>query len=199
MYQAKRRGGAEFPNPYLTQLMGEFGILCYSEVINDPVIWSHYADKHAGLALGFDFPEGMLNAPLRVSYDTVRPTIPMGTLADIFQPTYSLREKNIGIFQQGFTKKAQSWSYEKEWRQFVNLDECKMIGDHYFREIPSHCLEVVLGARCSMDMRDIGRLVRNRSSRGRPVQVKKCRMAEASYEFEFDAAPTLPTQPGIIY
>ena len=33
------------------------GIICMSKAIDDPVMWSHYGDKHRGIALAFTFPE----------------------------------------------------------------------------------------------------------------------------------------------
>ncbi|NDP48093.1 MAG: DUF2971 domain-containing protein [Sulfuriferula multivorans] len=33
------------------------GLLCFSESWHNPVLWSHYADKHRGVCLGFDIPD----------------------------------------------------------------------------------------------------------------------------------------------
>ena len=33
------------------------GLLCFSRKWSNPVLWSHYADKHRGLCLGFDIPD----------------------------------------------------------------------------------------------------------------------------------------------
>src|SRR5687768_11905572 len=30
------------------------GALCFSQGCDNPVLWSHYADKHQGICLGFD-------------------------------------------------------------------------------------------------------------------------------------------------
>ena len=34
-----------------------FGLLCFSRTWRNPVQWSHYADRHRGLCLGFELPE----------------------------------------------------------------------------------------------------------------------------------------------
>ncbi len=39
----------------------KFGLLCFSESWNNPVQWSHYADRHQGLCLGFDIPDIFLD------------------------------------------------------------------------------------------------------------------------------------------
>src|SRR5688500_9150997 len=33
------------------------GALCFSRRCDNPVLWSHYADKHHGICLGFDIRE----------------------------------------------------------------------------------------------------------------------------------------------
>ena len=49
------------------------GMLCFSESWNNPVLWSHYADRHRGLALGFDIDEQTLTPVLyrsrRIAFD----------------------------------------------------------------------------------------------------------------------------------
>ena len=36
------------------------GLLCFSRTWRSPLLWSHYADKHRGIALGFDVPDQLL-------------------------------------------------------------------------------------------------------------------------------------------
>ena len=49
-------GGEEtFEAGYFAQFAEAFGLLSYSATVSDPVIWSHYADGHRGIALGFDY------------------------------------------------------------------------------------------------------------------------------------------------
>src|SRR5436190_1400166 len=43
-------------DPVFREIFDSVGIICYSESINDPVVWSHYADSHRGMALGFEYP-----------------------------------------------------------------------------------------------------------------------------------------------
>lgn len=42
------------------------GLLCFSTKWKNPVMWSHYADKHRGLCLGFDVADESL-APVSYS------------------------------------------------------------------------------------------------------------------------------------
>ena len=34
-----------------------FGLLCFSRTWRNPVQWSHYADRHRGVCLGFELPD----------------------------------------------------------------------------------------------------------------------------------------------
>ena len=45
------------------------GILCFSKSWKNPVQWTHYADRHRGVCLGFDIPDELLCA---VSYSQKR-------------------------------------------------------------------------------------------------------------------------------
>lgn len=44
----------------------QHGVVCFSKNWSNPVIWSHYADKHRGICLGFDVPDDPI---LHISYD----------------------------------------------------------------------------------------------------------------------------------
>ena len=75
--------------------------------------WSHYADKHQGLCLGFDIPSQKLH---QVSYNRER--LEVGTEEIHF--SQSLDQDQVIKF---LTTKYSHWSYEKEVRQFISLDE----------------------------------------------------------------------------
>jgi hypothetical protein len=49
------------------------GLLCFSQNWTSPVLWSHYADKHRGICLGFDIREDLLK---KVNYIEKRAMIP---------------------------------------------------------------------------------------------------------------------------
>ena len=42
-------------------LSKDYGILCFSKNWDNPVQWTHYADRHKGLCLGFDVPDEHLD------------------------------------------------------------------------------------------------------------------------------------------
>ena len=91
-----------------------FGMLCFSRDWRNPVQWSHYAEKHRGLCLGFDVPDNYLS---RITYSSsrIRPNweaIRSNDKAD--------SEKEILRWS---TTKFRHWHYEQEERLFLSLDK----------------------------------------------------------------------------
>ena len=43
-----------------------WGILCFSQTWEEQLLWAHYADKHKGIALGFEVPEDELKEVIYV-------------------------------------------------------------------------------------------------------------------------------------
>ena len=189
---------------FLQTMFGNWGLLCYSEVISDPVIWSHYADSHQGLALGFDFSTTGW-PPYQVRYSKARPVIDFEKVRTLPKATPEILSNYI--FQTGFATKASSWSYEKEYRHLISFHGCKMIGSHFFRGMPCDLLkEVVLGARCPVSMEDIERVLHPDKEATGPsvpetptypgeVRVRQCRIDAQSFDLNFDTLPRLRNEP----
>ena len=115
-------------------------MLCFSRNWSDPVQWSHYADRHKGICLGFDVPEDYV---VPVTYTASRLPVDL-TL---------YREENVDAhlpeMLRWFATKYVHWSYEREVRLFINLqgsDPSKL----NFREFDEglKLAEVILGPRC---------------------------------------------------
>jgi len=51
-----------FMERYLNRIHNLHGILCFSGTFRQPVLWSHYADKHRGVAFEVEYP----NNPARL-------------------------------------------------------------------------------------------------------------------------------------
>jgi len=120
-----------FEKRYFSEIYNDIGIICFSSVVSDPVIWSHYADAHRGMALGFDFHESGAKL-FGVTYDERRVSLD-------YEETEKIRNENdaetkyfASVITTGFTRKALSWEYEREYRLFMNLHHCRMKGPHYF-------------------------------------------------------------------
>ena len=106
-----------------TKVAEAYGMVCFSTDWQEPIMWGHYADSNKGIVLGFE------------------------TVSDRFtikKMDYPLERKKISLDPEtvkpdeyieavGFIKYA-GWSYEKEHRFFVKLDDCICIEGNYFLE-----------------------------------------------------------------
>ena len=97
------------------QMGQRFGILCFSKHWHNPVLWSHYSERHRGICLGFEVDEECLK-PVR--YVTERTPIS-------FPPTSELAQQLL------FTK-YHDWKYEEEWRGWFSLDERDSTGLYFY-------------------------------------------------------------------
>ena len=80
----------------------DFGLLCFSKNWRSPVQWTHYADNHKGLCLGFDIPSNELT---EVSY--VEEKLALPTTEEEFNGRFVI---------QVISTKHSHWEYEKEYR-----------------------------------------------------------------------------------
>ncbi|MFG6590708.1 DUF2971 domain-containing protein [Sulfitobacter sp. 1A12157] len=117
------------------------GLLCFSKTWSNPVLWSHYADSHKGMALGFDVPTDLL---LAITYTKHRPTIP--NLSEL--PA----AKHSKLIQSALVHKYKHWEYENEVRAFVKADEVCPKTNLYFMQFGRNLVlrEVILGPRSSL-------------------------------------------------
>lgn len=152
--------GLSGAHPSLTDIYEKIGIICYSKSISDPVIWSHYADSHRGMAFGFDYPQTGAGTLFEVNY----PSSDSRVILDYNELDEQIQKENtdasLSIISKGFIQKAKSWAYECEYRHFIYLHGCTMEGPHYFRCMPiEHLRRIILGVRCQITKSDIQRII----------------------------------------
>ena len=123
-------------NRWRKRAAAECGMLCFSKTWRNPVLWSHYADKHKGICLGFDVPSKLLR---KVEY------LPRRLPFDQWVP-----EEGIGPL---FWTKFQHWEYEAEYRRIIGLHEAINSGSRHFWPFGKDLMlrEIVAGARCILD------------------------------------------------
>lgn len=132
------------------------GLLCYCKSIENPVVWSHYADAHRGIVLGIEYEDE--RDIIDIKYQDARGSIvnPAHS-ADNQEMKYQIDEDNI---RHVFGIKATSWEYEQEARRVIALDQCDMLNELYYESFDRSSLRfVVLGARCQMGPPHIKRLL----------------------------------------
>ena len=104
-----------------TKVADTYGMVCFSTNWQEPIMWGHYADYNKGIVLGFEVVSSRFTIK-EVKYPSERKKI-------------SLDPKTITpseyIEAVGFIK-YKGWSYEKEHRFFVRLDDCMCIEGNYF-------------------------------------------------------------------
>jgi len=116
------------------------GISCFGAGWSSPVMWAHYADKHAGVCLGFDIPDDLL---VKVSYTDERIVVPFGP----HLPNKGLSEE---LLTKLLSTKATDWSYEREYRLLADLHDKDSVTGHYYKEFGQQLQlrKIIVGHRC---------------------------------------------------
>jgi hypothetical protein len=147
------------------------GLLCFSKDWKNPVQWSHYADGHRGLCLGFDVPTDRLT---RVQYIPKR-----------IDPNMEALEAGGSDAQEEMrrllTTKYSHWRYEREVRCFIGFDNAipsKRL--RFFSYSEGVCLkEVIVGYRSDISRSELAKAL---GSLGKSVKAMKARLAFRSFK-----------------
>ncbi len=145
------------------------GLICFSKKWKSPLLWGHYAEKHTGIALGFDIPDELL-----------MPVIYADKLIEISFDKNTGRPSK-GIVDQLVRTKFMDWKYEDEVRLFLELDHDSMESGMYFEPFTDNLQlrEVIFGPKCQLPIAGIRSLVRNYKPE---VEVIKSRIAFTRFE-----------------
>lgn len=113
------------------------GVFSLSARNDDILMWSYYAEHHAGLCLGFLHRVGPLGPALPVEYSSTYPKL-----------NY-LKDDERRMMEANLLTKSASWKHEDEWR-IVDWSQGSGL-----RRYPSELLsEIIFGARMSQEDRD---------------------------------------------
>ncbi|MBV1863378.1 MAG: DUF2971 domain-containing protein [Rhodobacteraceae bacterium] len=125
------------PNTIINNINDKIGIFSLSETNDNILMWSHYADQHRGIAVGFNGHHPFYNQKppqldfrlTKISYTAKRPIKPSN-----FSESYKI-----------FSEKSPGWKYEKEWRVIGRLSNSTTIlnADDIF---PKHLFQIPLEA-----------------------------------------------------
>jgi len=152
------------------ELNQTIGVLCFSKVSNNPVLWSHYADKHRGLGLGFDIPDEWA---VEVSYTGAR------LKAEMEHSLPSERRNSFG--HKLLTTKFSHWRYEKEVRIIIKKEDTHSEdGLHFLPYCNALRLrEVIIGPRSSLTAAHITERIKSCSD---DFEIIKARLAFRSFK-----------------
>jgi hypothetical protein len=148
------------------------GILCFSDRWSNPVMWSHYADKHRGVCLEFEVPNINL---MKVTYRFSR----------LKEELLQLSAKDPIVaeraMQSCLTTKFSHWKYEREWRVFAGLETPGADGN-YFADFAENLklTGVIVGPRSLVSRDDLETTFSKSQLDYRPVSFK-ARLAFKSF------------------
>lgn len=152
------------------ELNGSNGLICLSRSWSNPLLWGHYAEKHTGMALGFEVAPKHL---AEVIYSKNPLKIPIDKRTN--RPVLSER-----LINQLLRTKFYDWKYEDEVRVFVELNHETKESGLYFYDFSAdfQLREVILGSRCELPIASIRAIVAGFTPE---VSVVKSRIAFSSF------------------
>ena len=114
-----------------TSVGSMFGVSCFTESPQNMLMWSHYANKHSGICVEYDFGklfsgnQDLLLFP--VNYSRKRPLLPLEKVVAFNDDNLTFAEDKISIFipdvMKALSAKSDVWQYEKEWRLIKNVKD----------------------------------------------------------------------------
>ncbi len=156
------------------------GMLCFSSNWTNPVLWTHYGNRHRGICLGFGLRESMAE---KVIYTQERPQQELDGRKRAWRLT-------PGQKQHLRLTKFRHWEYEQEKRLFVDLSKAVKEGPlHYWKFDDDFKLaEVILGFACDLPLEEMRTSV---SAHQGAVVTFKARLGVHHFEIVRDEA-TVP-------
>ena len=119
------RANIELELRFMEIMNRSVGVICFSEIMDSPLMWAHYADSHKGICLGFEVDliktKSEINTihHMKVFYNKNKVKLPVyfGFLEEDQRQMYY---KYISF------RKDILWKYEKEYRFLTDLNnQCK--------------------------------------------------------------------------
>jgi len=126
-------------------------VLCLSACDRSILMWSHYADQHSGVVLGFD--TDVMENGRKCPFE---PVVYKDGPPQLFDPEEWIRSTLFGLpdkpelngrEREWALTKHSSWQYEREWR-FASTAAAGTLGDYGDYNFPRDALvELVMGCR----------------------------------------------------
>lgn len=152
-------------------IIDSYGMICFSASWQNPLMWSHYGDKHKGICLGFEVAEEHIKTVLYMDKITKAER----------DPHKFTQFLESGGIDKLLTLKYKDWSYEKELRVIVPIEERDAKTQLYFTDFKDNIVlrEIILGHRCTRQPSDFEQLLRDYTSE---VSVFKARIAFGDFK-----------------
>lgn len=163
----------------------QYGILCMTKKPQSSCLWSHYADKHRGVAFGFDLKTDG-ESIFKVKYSASRPAL------NISEETKPGDRNAMNQIIKCLTTKSKDWKYEQEFRVILPLSNPIVITQvakgraTHLIPMPSQLREVIFGCHCTnQDRRIIRDIIKH--SYDWPILMKQAKLSSHSFEMALNA------------
>jgi hypothetical protein len=145
------------------------GIICFSKKWESSLQWSHYADRHKGLCLGFDIDSSIV---LDVQYTPERAMV-----NGFFNKTEA---EKVKLVHQVLATKFDRWAYEEEVRVFIELKDAMIEQELYFCDFGDglQLRDVLIGPRSKIRRLEISQALGNLVGQ---VKITNTRLAFKSF------------------
>lgn len=157
------------------------GMISFSKSWWAPLLWGHYADRHYGMALGFDIPDEFLS---KVIYTKERAKVEFDEQTRKVVNGYTVTDKLIRT-------KFSDWHYEEEYRMFIALNDATKEGGFHFVDFSDDLVlrEVIVGLNCSLPIPRVKQLLNGDLNN---VRVKKAGLALRKFKVIEDRSARPP-------
>ena len=149
----------------------EKGIVSFAERDDCPLMWSHYGDQHRGICLGYSVPEKSTGDVEKVAYggDRLVKASDVGAMLD------GNDEARARVDAAVMLRKAESWSYEREWR---------LIGGRGTGGSPLELEEIIFGMKCKESVKYT--IMKALEDRSRSVEFREMREEQGTFNLRKD-------------
>lgn len=154
-----------------------YKVCCFSKNYNNPLMWAHYANKHAGVCIGYSFP--ILPENFRIYNVTYRKNIlPIDIEVDEDRVMY-----------YWLTNKAIYWKYEEEVRAITKDN----FPDDIIAVDKAWCKELIFG--CNVKNKDINDAIKKIRKAGyKKIILKKMVLDHNGFSLKEMSIPNVKPQ-----
>ncbi len=120
---------------------GNVGICSFSLILEDTLLWSHYADEHRGLCLMYEIPDEFINDPKNQIIGVCAVEYGHNPLTDWFvrnapeNNNIDLLEFTVELVKKVFSIKSRAWEYEKEVRIIREKEGALSIPKEFLKQV----------------------------------------------------------------
>jgi hypothetical protein len=160
--------------------LNEALVLCVSEINDNVVMWSHYADSHKGVCLKLKCMVELDNVLL------VAEPIEYSNIFPDFMDNFLNGAPSLDVTNQIGLMKQKDWSYEKEWRvrRMHMGNEIYKDGYEFFKEDTRVFGGLYLG--CKIDKKDEDELLALSKMRYPDMEIYKSKQSKKAFELDFE-------------